>query len=163
MYVLEPPLSWSFSANLPSSIRILTQCPKYRFLWASCPELSASQDSTLVPFPAISTSDLYLQLNAIDLHIGRKPTSATSETKVNVAQGSMPWQTSSSEGDQARDNFKYTPRSLCSRGSLMQWQVPIPPRWKPKEPPQGRSKCSTQRHRAQCQPAEGMSLQLHGR
>lgn len=38
---------------------------------------------------------------------GRKPTSATSEAKVNVAKGSMPWQTESSEGDNARDHFKY--------------------------------------------------------
>jgi hypothetical protein len=37
---------------------------------------------------------------------GRKPTSSTSETKVNVAAGSMPWQTESSKGDEAREHFK---------------------------------------------------------
>lgn len=40
-------------------------------------------------------------------YFGRKPTSATSESKVNVAAGSMPWQTESSKGDDARDHFKY--------------------------------------------------------
>ncbi|PQE15197.1 hypothetical protein CJF32_00007837 [Rutstroemia sp. NJR-2017a WRK4] len=35
------------------------------------------------------------------------PTSATSEARVNVAPGSMPWQTTSTEGDAARQDFKY--------------------------------------------------------
>ncbi|KAM3071533.1 hypothetical protein ACMFMG_009413 [Clarireedia jacksonii] len=37
-------------------------------------------------------------------YFGSKPTSATSEAKVSVAPGSMPWQ---SEGDAARQDFKY--------------------------------------------------------
>jgi len=40
-------------------------------------------------------------------YFGRKPTSSTSEAKVAVAEGSMPWQTDSSEGSKARDHFKY--------------------------------------------------------
>ncbi|KAH6665422.1 hypothetical protein B0J14DRAFT_606099 [Halenospora varia] len=40
-------------------------------------------------------------------YFGRKPTSATSETKVNIAQGSMPWQVESTKGDAAREQFKY--------------------------------------------------------
>lgn len=41
-------------------------------------------------------------------YFGRKPTSSTSEAKVNVAEGSMPWQSKgASAGDEARDNFKY--------------------------------------------------------
>ncbi|KAH8655070.1 hypothetical protein BGZ60DRAFT_418329 [Tricladium varicosporioides] len=40
-------------------------------------------------------------------YFGRKPTSATSETKVNIAQGSMPWQVESTKGDAAREHFKY--------------------------------------------------------
>ncbi|TVY40824.1 Uncharacterized protein LOCC1_G004627 [Lachnellula occidentalis] len=40
-------------------------------------------------------------------YFGRKPTSSTSEAKVNVAQGSMPWQTESTKGDEAREHFKY--------------------------------------------------------
>jgi len=40
-------------------------------------------------------------------YFGRKPTSATSESKVNVAAGSMPWQTESTKGDDAREHFKY--------------------------------------------------------
>jgi hypothetical protein len=46
-------------------------------------------------------------LDSIDLETGRKPTSATSEAKVNIAAGSMPWQTESSKGDSAREHFKY--------------------------------------------------------
>lgn len=37
---------------------------------------------------------------------GRKPTSATSESKVTVAHGSMPWQVDATKGDQAREEFK---------------------------------------------------------
>jgi hypothetical protein len=39
--------------------------------------------------------------------IGSKPTSATSESKVNIAPHSMPWQTESARGDSAREQFKY--------------------------------------------------------
>jgi len=46
-------------------------------------------------------------LNSIDVYTGRKPTSATSETKVTIAQGSMPWQVESAKGDDAREHFKY--------------------------------------------------------
>jgi len=41
-------------------------------------------------------------------YFGRKPTSATSESKVSVAAGSMPWQTESSKGDEARGDYKYS-------------------------------------------------------
>ena len=40
-------------------------------------------------------------------YFGGKPTSSTSEAKVAIAPGSMPWQVESSEGDQAREHFKY--------------------------------------------------------
>lgn len=41
-------------------------------------------------------------------YFGRKPTSATSEAKVSVAAESMPWQQrGSSNGDEARANYKY--------------------------------------------------------
>ncbi|TVY27969.1 Uncharacterized protein LHYA1_G003532 [Lachnellula hyalina] len=40
-------------------------------------------------------------------YFGRKPTSSTSEAKVNIAKGSMPWQTESTKGDEAREEFKY--------------------------------------------------------
>ncbi|KAI9740136.1 MAG: hypothetical protein M1818_004887 [Claussenomyces sp. TS43310] len=40
-------------------------------------------------------------------YFGRKPTSATSETNVSIAKGSMPWQTEATEGEQARQDFKY--------------------------------------------------------
>ncbi|KAH8776924.1 hypothetical protein BGZ57DRAFT_927603 [Hyaloscypha finlandica] len=40
-------------------------------------------------------------------YFGRKPTSATSESKVSMVQGSMPWQTDSTKGDEAREHFKY--------------------------------------------------------
>jgi hypothetical protein len=42
-------------------------------------------------------------MKPIDSSTGRKPTSATSEAKISVAAGSMPWQTESSKGD----DFKY--------------------------------------------------------
>lgn len=45
---------------------------------------------------------MYTNVNAT----GRKPTSSTSEAKVNVAEGSMPWQQDNDGGD-ARDHFKY--------------------------------------------------------
>lgn len=40
-------------------------------------------------------------------YFGRKPTSSTSEAKISIAPGSMPWQTESSKGDEAREHFKY--------------------------------------------------------
>ncbi|PBP28449.1 hypothetical protein BUE80_DR000544 [Diplocarpon rosae] len=39
--------------------------------------------------------------------LGRKPTSSTSEVKVNIADGSMPWEGETTEGDQARGDYKY--------------------------------------------------------
>lgn len=39
-------------------------------------------------------------------YFGRKPTSASSETAVSMAPGSMPWQTEST-GDGADEHFKY--------------------------------------------------------
>ena len=41
-----------------------------------------------------------------DNTIGRKPTSSSSEAPVSMAEGSMPWQTSS-KGDGADEHFKY--------------------------------------------------------
>ena len=38
---------------------------------------------------------------------GRKPTSASSEASVSMAEGSMPWQVGSSKGDDAGQHFKY--------------------------------------------------------
>ncbi|KAI9842353.1 MAG: hypothetical protein M1838_003169 [Thelocarpon superellum] len=38
---------------------------------------------------------------------GRKPTSASSEEKIGIAPGSMPWQTEGTKGDEAREHFKY--------------------------------------------------------
>jgi hypothetical protein len=46
-------------------------------------------------------------ISSIDKSPGRKPTSATSEAKVSMVQGSMPWQTNSTKGDEAREHFKY--------------------------------------------------------
>merc|ERR1712098_315434 len=40
-------------------------------------------------------------------YFGRKPTSATSEAKVSIAPGSMPWQGDATEGDKARGDYKY--------------------------------------------------------
>ncbi|KAK2629609.1 hypothetical protein QTJ16_000429 [Diplocarpon rosae] len=40
-------------------------------------------------------------------YFGRKPTSSTSEVKVNIADGSMPWQGETTEGDKARGDYKY--------------------------------------------------------
>ncbi|KAH7317660.1 hypothetical protein BKA65DRAFT_514917 [Rhexocercosporidium sp. MPI-PUGE-AT-0058] len=40
-------------------------------------------------------------------YFGRKPTSATSESKVSIAAGSMPWQGEATEGDKARGDYKY--------------------------------------------------------
>jgi len=40
-------------------------------------------------------------------YFGSKPTSATSESKVNIAEGTMPWQTEAKSGDKAREDFKY--------------------------------------------------------
>ncbi|KAI9050514.1 hypothetical protein LZ554_005676 [Drepanopeziza brunnea f. sp. 'monogermtubi'] len=40
-------------------------------------------------------------------YFGRKPTSSTSEAKVNIAEGSMPWQGEMTEGDKARGDYKY--------------------------------------------------------
>ncbi|KAL8839575.1 MAG: hypothetical protein Q9170_001679 [Blastenia crenularia] len=39
-------------------------------------------------------------------HFGRKPTSSSSEAPVSMAEGTMPWQTSSREGDK-NQHFKY--------------------------------------------------------
>ena len=39
--------------------------------------------------------------------IGRKPTSASSEAPVSMAEGSMPWQVESSKGQGAGEHFKY--------------------------------------------------------
>ena len=38
---------------------------------------------------------------------GRKPTSASSEAAVSMAEGSMPWQVGSAKGKQADEHFKY--------------------------------------------------------
>ena len=38
---------------------------------------------------------------------GRKPTSSSSEAPVSMAEGSMPWQTSSAKGESADEHFKY--------------------------------------------------------
>ncbi|KAL8680628.1 MAG: hypothetical protein Q9224_000740 [Gallowayella concinna] len=38
---------------------------------------------------------------------GRKPTSSSSEAPVSMAEGSMPWQTSSAKGDKGDEHFKY--------------------------------------------------------
>ncbi|KAL8641391.1 MAG: hypothetical protein Q9228_001780 [Teloschistes exilis] len=41
-------------------------------------------------------------------HFGRKPTSSSSEAPVSMAEGTMPWQTSSAKGDQGgSEHFKY--------------------------------------------------------
>ncbi|KAI9812705.1 MAG: hypothetical protein M1832_000362 [Thelocarpon impressellum] len=40
-------------------------------------------------------------------HFGRKPTSAGSEEKVGMAANTMPWQTESSKGAGAAEQFKY--------------------------------------------------------
>ncbi|PMD25637.1 hypothetical protein NA56DRAFT_641942 [Hyaloscypha hepaticicola] len=40
-------------------------------------------------------------------YFGRKPTSATSEAKVSMVPGSLPWQIDSTKGDEAREHFKY--------------------------------------------------------
>jgi hypothetical protein len=52
-------------------------------------------------------SNPMVDLSSSDISTGRKPTSATSEAKVSIAPGSMPWQTESSQGDDAREHFKY--------------------------------------------------------
>ncbi|KAL9031658.1 MAG: hypothetical protein Q9196_000329 [Gyalolechia fulgens] len=39
-------------------------------------------------------------------HFGRKPTSSSSEAPVSMAEGSMPWQTSSPKGGKD-EHFKY--------------------------------------------------------
>ncbi|KAL8812167.1 MAG: hypothetical protein Q9223_000924 [Gallowayella weberi] len=40
-------------------------------------------------------------------HFGRKPTSSSSEAPVSMAEGSMPWQTSSAKGGKGDEHFKY--------------------------------------------------------
>ncbi|APA07238.1 hypothetical protein SS1G_04026 [Sclerotinia sclerotiorum 1980 UF-70] len=40
-------------------------------------------------------------------YFGSKPTSATSEEKVSIAPGTMPWQANGTKGDAARQDFKY--------------------------------------------------------
>lgn len=46
--------------------------------------------------------------NSLQLsELGRKPTSASSEASVSMAEGSMPWQVGSSKGDNAGQHFKY--------------------------------------------------------
>ena len=39
-------------------------------------------------------------------HFGRKPTSSSSEAPVSMAEGTMPWQTTT-KGDGAHQHFKY--------------------------------------------------------
>lgn len=46
---------------------------------------------------------------------GSKPTSATSESNVNVAKDSMPWQKEGSKGDAAREDFKVSVTRGCAR------------------------------------------------
>ncbi|EHK96453.1 hypothetical protein GLAREA_10879 [Glarea lozoyensis ATCC 20868] len=41
-------------------------------------------------------------------YFGRKPTSATSEANVAMAPNSMPWQRETTDGDEARADFKYS-------------------------------------------------------
>ena len=43
----------------------------------------------------------------ISFRPGRKPTSSSSEAPVSMAEGTMPWQTSSSKGDETDEHFKY--------------------------------------------------------
>lgn len=74
-----------------------------RFFSPSCLVPSVWQASTSVT----STHYTCSFKDPIDLDIGRKPTSATSEAKVNVAAGGMPWQTEGSKGDEAREHYKY--------------------------------------------------------
>lgn len=40
-------------------------------------------------------------------YFGSKPTSASSEQPVGMVKGSMPWEKESTEGDKAREHFKY--------------------------------------------------------
>ncbi|KAL8687945.1 MAG: hypothetical protein Q9218_006020 [Villophora microphyllina] len=40
-------------------------------------------------------------------HFARKPTSSSSEAPVSMAEGTMPWQTSSAKGDEGDEHFKY--------------------------------------------------------
>ncbi|KAL8710209.1 MAG: hypothetical protein Q9220_005140 [cf. Caloplaca sp. 1 TL-2023] len=40
-------------------------------------------------------------------HFGRKPTSSSSEAPVSMAEGTMPWQTSSSKEGNTDEHFKY--------------------------------------------------------
>jgi len=83
---------------------------RIRFSSPSCRELSVLQVSISVSSLGTTTRNGH----PIDPQTGRKPTSSTSEAKVNVAAGSMPWQT---EGDEAREayKYKYYPRKLVRR------------------------------------------------
>jgi hypothetical protein len=50
----------------------------------------------------------YRMQTSIDIPIGRNPTSATSESKVSIAAGSMPWQSDRNEGG-AASKYQYHP------------------------------------------------------
>jgi hypothetical protein len=100
-----------------SSLRPSLDWPLCRFSWLSCPELSDLLDSISViqyhPKPCTGRS--------IDNFPGRKPTSATSESKVSMVQGSMPWQTNSTKGDEAREHFKYQYRRTARFSGNKYW------------------------------------------
>jgi hypothetical protein len=60
-----------------------------------------------LPFVQVLLAVMSGAFGLAGFYFGRKPTSSTSETKVSVAAGSMPWQVESSKGDEAREHFKY--------------------------------------------------------
>ncbi|KAI9767737.1 MAG: hypothetical protein M1835_006994 [Candelina submexicana] len=77
-------------------------------------EAKASADQSVLQKGAKRDPELYILLAIMSgafgmagWHFGRKPTSASSEQPVSMAQGSMPWQTDSSKGENASEHFKY--------------------------------------------------------
>lgn len=78
----------------------------FRFLWESWLLLLVSQAGTSVSYGhRIQRRTCQAKWSLIS--IGRKPTAATSESPVSMAEKSMPWQVESSKGAKANEHFKY--------------------------------------------------------
>ncbi|KAI4125309.1 MAG: hypothetical protein LQ338_004323 [Usnochroma carphineum] len=71
------------------------------------------KDTTVLQKGARRDPELYILLTIMTgafglagYHFGRKPTSSSSEAPVSMAEGTMPWQTSSAKGNKD-EHFKY--------------------------------------------------------
>lgn len=96
-----------WALRLPSCQLSYSSIDVSRSSWLSWLAPSASLVSILVHFTSHPVFKTTISNTLQTFVPGRKPTSASSEASVSMAEGSMPWQVGSSKGDNAGQNFKY--------------------------------------------------------